>query len=72
MSNTQERIKKEIEKDFEYCIKTNNKKDFEFYFTYCYGLVMGAGFCLKNTEELGDWWDNEMNPKFRKEIAKRG
>lgn len=67
----QERIKKEIERDFEYCMKTNNKKDFEFYFTYCYGLVMGAGFCLKNTEELGDWWDNEMNPKFRKEIAKR-
>ena len=67
MSNTQERIKKEIEKDFEYCVKTKYKSDFEFYYTYCYALVMGSGF-YENNDELGKWWDEIMRKKFVEKI----
>lgn len=67
MSNTQEKIKKEIEKDFEYCVKAKNKSDFEFYYTYCYALVMGSGF-YENNDELGKWWDEIMREKFIKNI----
>ena len=67
MSNTQERIKKEIEKDFEYCVKTKNKSDIEFYFTYCYALVVGSGF-YENNDEIGKWWDEIMRKKFVEKI----
>ena len=67
MSNTQERIKKEIEKDFEYCVKTKNKSNFEFYYNYCYAIVMASGF-YENNDELGEWWDEIMRKKFIENI----
>lgn len=71
MSNTQEKIKRVIEKDFEYCKEKDLLEIFKFYHNYDYGLIMGAGY-YENIDELGAWWNNEMNQKYIEEMQDRG
>lgn len=61
----EEKLKAYCEKEYKQCWQWGG--DIEKATDRCYGAVM---FCINNcfpsfNEELGNWWDNEMLPKFR-------
>lgn len=57
-----EKVKTWIEDTYKDCIRFNS--DPKNAIAMCYGALM---FVLNETcdEELSQWWDNEMHPKFR-------
>lgn len=62
----EEKLKAYCEKEYEQCWEWD--ENVEKAIDRCYGAVM---FCITNcfpsfNEELGDWWNDEMLPKFRK------
>ena len=62
----EEKLKAYCEKEYAQCWQWGG--DVEKATDRCYGAMM---FCINNcfpafNYELGDWWDNEMLPKFRK------
>jgi hypothetical protein len=69
-------LKKEIETDFKNC---KTKDDFVAFRHICYGMVFGVvNFLMPNgwetteADDLGNWWKDEMLPKFNEKIAKMG
>lgn len=58
----EEKVKAWIENTYKTCIRFHS--DPQNAVSMCYGALM---FVLdeKYDEELGQWWDNEMHPKFR-------
>ncbi len=61
------KIKAWVEYEYEYVKKYGDNCEVRRSIDRCYGAVM---FCINNcfpsfNEELGNWWNNEMLPKFQ-------
>lgn len=61
------KVKSYVEKEYEFT-KKYSKTAFSVRraIDRCYGIVMFVLNEFNDTEDLGDWWDDEMLPKFRK------
>lgn len=60
------KVKSHIETDYEFTKKYGDNCSARHAIDRCYGIVMFALKELNCDDTLGDWWDNEMLPKFRK------
>ena len=65
------KVKEWIKKEYDF-VKDCNKYSVEKATDRCYGVLMFAINSLfdEYNEELGQWWDDEMLPKFR-ELERR-
>ena len=64
----EDRVKAWIEKEYEYIKRYGDNCDAKYATERCLGAVMFALNELNCPNALGDWWDDEMLPKFRKLI----
>jgi hypothetical protein len=73
MTEGLERVKAEIERDFEFCKETKGLEVITFYKDYCFGMVMACGFYEKidDWDEINIWWNETMSEKFKEEIKNR-
>jgi hypothetical protein len=65
-NNMENKVKSYIEKEYEFTKKYSKITSIKCAIDRCYGIVMFALSEFNCTEDLGDWWGDEMLPKFIK------